>query len=97
MLTEFSIQTVTELKQQLPVIRQQGFALENQESALGVVCLGIAVPSRGINGPKLGVSVSSVTVTFDDKRKNSLLSELDTLAALLGNPLHTRIDIQQDN
>ncbi|ARU93977.1 IclR family transcriptional regulator [Tatumella citrea] len=96
-LTEFSLRTVTELKQELIDIRQQGFALENQESALGVVCLGIAVPSRGINGPKLGVSVSSVTVTFDEKRKQSLLSELDTLAALLGNPLHTRIDIQKDS
>ncbi len=93
-LTEYSLDSVSALKTELVTVRQQGFALENQESALGVVCLGIAVPSRGINGPKLGVSVSSVTVTFDQKRKDSLLSELDALAALLGNPLHTRIDIQ---
>ncbi len=95
-LTGFSLSTVAALKDELATIKHQGYALEHQESALGVVCLGIAVPSRGINGPKLGVSVSSVTVTFDDVRKNSLLSELDALAALLGNPLHTRIDIQND-
>ncbi|MEG3130930.1 IclR family transcriptional regulator [Pantoea cypripedii] len=96
-LTEYSISTFGALKRELTKIRQQGFALEMEESTLGVACIGVAVSSRGINGPKLGVTVSSVTVTFNDERKARLLEEVTKLATLLGNPLHTELHLPQGN
>ena len=45
-LTPKSLRTGAELKAQLAVIREQGYAFEDEESTTGVVCLAVSVPTR---------------------------------------------------
>ena len=86
-LTEHSIRTGAELKAQLRTIREQGFAFEDEESAIGVVCLGLPVPTRGAHGPNLGVSVTQLKATFTEGAKEAMVGELKDLAKVLGNPM----------
>ena len=86
-LTEHSIRTGAELKAQLRTIKEQGFAFEDEESAIGVVCLGVPVPTRGAHGPSLGVSVTYLKATFTEEAKEAMVAELQDLAKVLGNPM----------
>ncbi|MBB2201530.1 IclR family transcriptional regulator [Gluconacetobacter tumulisoli] len=86
-MTEHSIRTVTQLRKELKETRLRGYAIEDEEATPGVMCLGIAVPTRGVNGPKMGVSVSSVKVTFDQQRHARLLEGLQSLVRAIGSPL----------
>ncbi len=86
-MTERSIRTLPQLRKELKETRLRGYAIENEEATPGVVCLGMAVPTRGVNGPKMGVSVSSVKVTFDQQRHARLLEGLQSLVRAIGSPL----------
>lgn len=86
-LTEHSIRTGRELKAQLKQVQADGYAFEDEESAIGVVCLGVAVPTRGAHGPSLGVSVTYLKATFTPEAKEAMVAELKDLAKILGNPM----------
>lgn len=86
-LTANSLRTGRELKDELAVIRQQGYAFEDEESTLGVVSLGVAVPTRGSHGPSLGVSVTALKATFSDEERAAMVAELMDLTKMLGNPM----------
>ncbi|MGA7205362.1 MAG: IclR family transcriptional regulator [Specibacter sp.] len=86
-MTPRSLQTGVELKAEIARIREQGYALEDEESTLGVVCLGVAVPTRGAHGPSLGVSVTALKATFTPELRDAMVGELKELARTLGNPM----------
>ncbi|WP_434612651.1 IclR family transcriptional regulator [Arthrobacter sp. A5] len=86
-LTPQSLRTGAELKAQLRSIRQQGFAFEDEESATGVVCLGVAVPTRGAHLPSLGLSVTALKATYSEAQGEAMVEELKELARSLGNPM----------
>ena len=86
-LTPYSIRTGKEFKDELRKIREQGYAFEDEESTLGVVCVAVPVPTRGAHGPNLGVSVTSLKATFTEEQKLAMVSELKGLARALGNPM----------
>ncbi|MBG0739102.1 IclR family transcriptional regulator [Paeniglutamicibacter antarcticus] len=86
-MTPQSLRTGAELKAQLQTIREQGFAFEDEESTTGVLCLGVAVPTRGAHGPSLGVSVTALKATYTAAQGASMVAELKELAHSLGNPM----------
>lgn len=86
-MTPKSLQTGAELKREIVRIRELGYALEDEESTLGVVCLGVAVPTRGAHGPSLGVSVTALKATFTPELRDAMVGELQELARTLGNPM----------
>lgn len=87
MLTHKSLPTGAALKDELQKIREQGYAFEDEESTLGVVCLAVAVPTRGAHGPSLGLSVTALKATYTDEQGARIVKELKTLAHSLGNPM----------
>lgn len=86
-LTPKSLRTGAELKAEIADIRRRGYALEDEESTLGVVSLGVAVPTRGAHGPSLGVSVTALKATFSDAQRDAMVQELVGLSKMLGNPM----------
>ena len=86
-LTANSLLTGRELKAELEQVRHQGYAFEDEESTLGVVSLGVAVPTRGAHGPNLGVSVTALKATFSDAQREAMVQELVGLSKMLGNPM----------
>ena len=86
-MTAKSLKTGKELKAQLAAIREQGYAFEDEESTLGVVSLGVAVPTRGSHGPSLGVSVTALKATFSEAEREAMVAELRDLTKMLGNPM----------
>ncbi len=73
--TATTITTKTELKAQLAIIRQRGWAYDDEEDSLGVRC--IAVPIRNKNGKVIAaVSVSGVTFQLPDDKRDTLAREI---------------------
>ena len=86
-LTPKSLRTGAEFKAQLQTIREQGYAFEDEESTTGVVCLAVAVPTRGAHGPSLGLSVTALKATYTPEQGAQMVKELQELAQSLGNPM----------
>jgi DNA-binding IclR family transcriptional regulator len=86
-MTPKSLRTGAELKAQIRQIREQGYAFEDEESTTGVVCLAVAVPTRGAHGPSLGLSVTALKATYSPEQGAQMVKELQELAHSLGNPM----------
>lgn len=86
-MTPKSLRSAAELKAQVTAIRKQGYALEDEESTLGVVCLAVPVPTHGAHGPSLGLSVTALKATFSEEQAALMVKELKELAHSLGNPM----------
>ncbi|WP_427018319.1 IclR family transcriptional regulator [Pseudarthrobacter sp. P1] len=86
-MTPRSLRTGAELKAQMAQVRERGYAFEDEESTTGVVCLGVAVPTRGAHGASLGVSVTALKATFSDAQRDAMVGELKELARSIGNPM----------
>ncbi|MFE6892047.1 IclR family transcriptional regulator [Streptomyces sp. NPDC057694] len=71
--TEHSLTDPAELRAELAKVREQGFALDDEENEPGVRCL--AVPVRDVKGSVIG-AVNVSTVTFLETRE-ALLSQVD--------------------
>ena len=86
-LTPKSLRTGAELKSQLTVIREQGYAFEDEESTTGVVCLAVARPDARGARPSLGLSVTALKATYSQEQGALMVKELKELARSLGNPM----------
>lgn len=83
-MTPRSITTTAALFADIEETRKRGYAIEDEESTVGVVCLAVAVPTRGVHGPSLGVSVTSLKATFTSEVEADMVAELKQLAATIG-------------
>jgi DNA-binding IclR family transcriptional regulator len=86
-LTERSITDPAELRAALARVRDDGYASDDEETTPGVTCLAIAVPGARTESDPFAISVTIVTSALDDQLRKSLLAELSTIGATLGNPL----------
>ncbi|WP_307857501.1 IclR family transcriptional regulator C-terminal domain-containing protein [Paenarthrobacter sp. DKR-5] len=86
-MTPNSLRTAEELKEQLKEVRRKGYAFEDEESTLGVVSVGVTVPTRGVHGPSLGLSVTALKATFSSEQEAAIVGELQELARTLGSPM----------
>ena len=91
-LTAFTANTIVdkdELKEQLRLVRRNGFAVDREEFQLGVVCLGAAIRDHaGAVVGSIGVSVPLFRATADylDQIKLDLIAATDELSMELGAP-----------
>ena len=67
-------------------MRRRGHAIDNEETAEGIICLGVAIPRRA-GGDPYGVSVTLLKARADAARVAALAADLKRLARLLANPL----------
>ncbi|WP_285727622.1 IclR family transcriptional regulator [Psychromicrobium xiongbiense] len=86
-LTQYSITDPAALRASLKEVQERGYAFEDEESTLGVVCVGVAIPTRGTHGANLGLSVTALKATFTRELERRLVVELQELARTLGAPM----------
>jgi DNA-binding IclR family transcriptional regulator len=82
-LTEHSVHTVDDLLEQLIIVRAQGFALDREETAVGMVCVGAPIIAAGAE-PVGAVAVSLVEARItDDAMLASVVEDIKTLAGAI--------------
>ncbi|HKG55818.1 MAG TPA: IclR family transcriptional regulator [Candidatus Limnocylindrales bacterium] len=90
-LTTKSHRRVADLLDDLEEVRRRGHAVDDEETAEGVVGIGVAIPQpRAAHGPH-GVSVTILKARAEPARVEALVADLKRLASGLGNPLLPRL------
>jgi len=76
-VTEYSVKTVEEFDAELNRITAQGYALDNQENELGLICVAIAIRDRK-DQALAAISVSAPSVYMHEERIAELVSLLQS-------------------
>lgn len=77
-LTARSHRTFAELRRDLEVTRERGYAVDDEQNTEGVTCLSVAVPGGG--GPPAAVSATLLTARLTDGLLADLVADLTALA-----------------
>jgi IclR family transcriptional regulator, blcABC operon repressor len=86
-LTRSSHRRVSDLLDDLDDIRRRGYAIDNEETAEGIVCLGVSIPQRRPGDGLYALSVTLLKARADPARREALVADLQRLARQLSNPL----------
>lgn len=86
-LTKNSISTVKDLSQDLEQIRARGYATDDEEATLGVICFAKSI--IGFRGDTSAVAVSATLIKqrLTSEFKQAILADLSALTKGLSNPL----------
>jgi len=91
-LTARSHRTVAALLDDLDEVRRRGYALDDEETAEGVICLAVALEAFGTNRGTYGASVTLLKARADQPRREAIVADLRRLQRLLANPLDPRAE-----
>jgi DNA-binding IclR family transcriptional regulator len=86
-MTSRSHATIDALLEDLAIVRQRGWAIDDEETVEGVVCYGIAVPGRRPGEGPYAASITLLKVRATDERQQLLLADLEMLQSRLSDPL----------
>jgi DNA-binding IclR family transcriptional regulator len=86
-LTARSHRTVASLLADLSEVRRRGYAIDDQETAEGVVCYGVVIPSRQPGEGPNAASITLLKARATDERIPALVHDLHWLADVLSDPL----------
>jgi len=89
-LTPNSHRTIAQLRADLDEVRVRGYAVDNEETAEGIVCFGVAIPRRSAAGDQYGASVTLLKARATEGRREALFADLSRLRDALVNPLQSR-------
>jgi DNA-binding IclR family transcriptional regulator len=88
-LTSNSHRTVAQLRADVDEVRLRGYAVDNEETAEGIVCYGVAIPRSG-GSSQYGASVTLLKPRATEERREALVADLGRLQDALVNPLQAR-------
>jgi DNA-binding IclR family transcriptional regulator len=86
-LTAKSHRRVADLLDDLDEVRRRGYAIDDEETAEGITCLGVAIPQRRPGDGSYALSVTLLKARADAARREALAADLQRFARLLSNPL----------
>jgi IclR family transcriptional regulator, blcABC operon repressor len=86
-LTRHSLGSVSQLCKQMNQVRQQGYAIDDEETAEGMQCFGAAVFTAGTTKAIAGVAVSTIKASLNQKRRNEVVAAIRALAKDVSNRL----------
>jgi DNA-binding IclR family transcriptional regulator len=86
-LTEHSHRHVADLLDDLDEIRLRGYAIDDEETSEGILCLGVAIPPVSPNESRYAVSVTLLKARADADRRSAVVADLRRLARLLVDPM----------
>ncbi len=82
-LTPNSKRSVAELMEELDVIRARGYAVDDEENSVGIVCYGIPLPTMGATGPRRAISVTLLKARETPELRERLVADLQELRSVL--------------
>ena len=85
--TANSIGSVDGLRAEIADVRRRGYAIDNEETVEGVVCLGIAIPARRPGEGPYAASVTLLKARATDERVPAIVADLQALARRLSDPM----------
>jgi IclR family transcriptional regulator, blcABC operon repressor len=87
-LTGRSLVTVDALVEELGVVRERGYSMDDEETVEGVVCFGIAIPGRRPGEGPYAASITLLKVRATPERVPALIEDLHVLSGRMSDPLH---------
>jgi DNA-binding IclR family transcriptional regulator len=94
-LTPRSHREVSALLEDLVRVRQRGYAVDDEETSEGILCLGVAVPRGGPGDAQYAVSATLLKARVDDALTSSIVADLHRLARFLANPMGREMPAQE--
>lgn len=94
-MTARSHRTVDALLADLEEVRERGYATDDEETAEGVVCYGVAFPGRRSGEGPYAVSATMLKVTARERR-DAVVADLQRLAGMLTDPLRRPVAARSD-
>lgn len=85
-LTARSHRTVAALLDDLDEVRRRGYAVDDEETAEGVMCIAVSLDPFGSRS-SYGASVTMLKARADHERREAIVADLGRLRRLLANPL----------
>jgi DNA-binding IclR family transcriptional regulator len=86
-LTPKSIPTIDALRADLDRVRERGYAIDDEETVEGVMCLGIAIPARRPGEGPYAASITLLKARATQDRVAALADDLRLLATRLSDPM----------
>jgi DNA-binding IclR family transcriptional regulator len=87
-LTGRSLASVDALLDDLAVVRERGYSMDDEETVEGVVCFGVAIPGRRPGEGPYAASITLLKVRATGDRVPALVEDLRVLARRMSDPLH---------
>lgn len=85
-LTEHSITTMTELMEEIERTRTRGWAIDDEESHIGITCVAVAVPAPAGQPSHFAVSATILKARLTPELKAGLLEDLRRVATAMQSP-----------
>lgn len=89
-LTRHGVASVPALLRQLDTVRGQGWAVDDEETAEGMQCFGVAVHDARAPHARAAVAVSVIKAGLTARRRTELVDAIARLAAMLSEELGGR-------
>jgi DNA-binding IclR family transcriptional regulator len=87
-LTDRSLATLDALLDDLAVIRERGYSMDDEETVEGVVCFGVSIPGRRPGEGPYAASITLLKARATAERVPLLVDDLGLLARRMSDPLH---------
>ncbi len=78
--------SIAELRADLDVIRDRGYAMDDEETMEGVVCYGVVIPSRLVGDGPMAASITLLKARATAERVPALIDDLRLLSRVLSDP-----------
>lgn len=82
-ITPKSKRNMAELLEDLDAVRARGFAIDDEENSVGIVCYAVPLPTTVTNGPMRAVSVTLIKARETDELRERLVADLHKLRTVL--------------
>ena len=89
-LTDRSLATLDALLDELAVIRERGYSMDDEETVEGVVCFGVSIPGRRPGEGPYAASITLLKARATGERVPALVDDLGLLARRMSDPLHVQ-------
>jgi DNA-binding IclR family transcriptional regulator len=89
-LTPNSITTVEDLRKDIMVCRERGYAVDREETAVGIVCFGVAIPDFRPGDNPYAISCTLVGARLTPELTELVIADLQEVSDLLRDPFERR-------